>query len=56
MDCIDIKSRDNFRVGDNLISLASCVNVNGSKDLLMLWRSYNEGVKSCLFVVTGLKS
>lgn len=45
-----------MRVVNKSIYLALGVNMQGKKDLLVLWMSYNEGAKFWLSVLTELKS
>lgn len=56
LDCIVIKVRQDKRVINKSIYLALGINLEGPKELLELWISYNEGAKFWLCVLTELNN
>lgn len=56
LDALQVKIKDQGRVSNKAIYLASGVNMRGLKEVLGLWVSENEGAKFWLSVVTELKN
>jgi putative transposase len=55
-DALVVKVRDNNRVINKAVYLALAVNSNGTKELLGIWLSQNEGAKFWLGILTELKN
>ena len=56
MDALYVKMRDNGHVKNRAVYVAIGVNLEGSKEVLGLWSSDNEGAKFWLQVVTELRN
>lgn len=56
LDAIVLKIRDNGQVKNKALYLAIGINMEGSKEVLGMWISVNEGAKFWLSVVTELKN
>jgi putative transposase len=56
MDALYVKMRDNGHVRNRAVYIAIGVNLEGSKEVLGLWSSDNEGAKFWLQVVTELRN
>lgn len=50
MDCLVVKAKENQRLINKAVYLASGVNMEGQKELLEMWMSENKGVKFWLAV------
>src|SRR5580658_6395235 len=55
MDALHVKMRDNGHVRNRAVYIAIGVNLEGSKEVLGLWSSDNEGAKFWLQVATELR-
>jgi putative transposase len=55
-DALIVKVRDNNRVINKAVYLALAVNSSGTKELLGIWLSQNEGAKFWLGILTELKN
>jgi len=56
LDALQVKVKDQGRVSNKAIYLAIGVNLQGTKEVLGMWASENEGAKFWLAVVTELKN
>jgi putative transposase len=56
MDALYVKMRDNGHVRNRAVYVAIGVNMEGSKEVLGLWSSDNEGAKLWLQVLTEIKN
>ncbi len=56
LDALQVKIKDQGRVSNKAIYLAIGVNLQGTKEVLGMWASENEGAKFWLAVVTELKN
>ncbi len=56
LDALQVKIKDQGRVSNKAIYLASGVNMAGIKEVLGMWASENEGAKFWLSIVTELKN
>ncbi len=56
LDALQVKIKDQGRISNKAIYLAIGVNMQGTKEVLGLWASENEGAKFWLGVVTELKN
>lgn len=56
LDAIVVKAREDNRVINKAVYLALAINMDGSKEILGLWISNNEGAKFWLSIVTELKN
>ena len=56
LDCIVVKIRQDKRVINKAVYLALGVNMEGHKELLVLWLAENEGAKFWLSVLTELQN
>lgn len=56
MDALQVKMRDNGHVRNRAVYVAIGVNMEGTKEVLGLWTSDNEGAKLWLKVLTELKN
>ncbi len=55
LDALQVKVKDQGRVSNKAIYLAIGVNLQGTKEVLGLWASENEGAKFWLSIITELK-
>jgi len=56
LDALQVKVKDQGRVSNKAIYLAIGVNMAGTKEVLGLWASENEGAKFWLSIITELKN
>jgi putative transposase len=56
LDALQVKVKDQGRVSNKAIYLAIGVNLQGTKEVLGLWASENEGAKFWLSIITELKN
>lgn len=56
LDALQVKVKDQWRVSNKAIYLAIGVNLAGTKEVLGLWASENEGAKFWLSIITELKA
>jgi putative transposase len=56
LDALQVKVKDQGRVSNKAIYLAVGVNMQGTKEVLGLWASENEGAKFWLSIITKLKN
>lgn len=56
LDALQVKIKDQGRVSNKAIYLAIGVNLQGTKEVLGLWASENEGAKFWLSIITELKN
>ncbi len=56
LDALQVKVKDQGRISNKAIYLASGVNMQGIKEVLGLWASENEGAKFWLSIITELKN
>ncbi len=56
LDALQVKVKDQGRVSNKAIYLAIGVNMQGTKEVLGLWASENEGAKFWLSIITELKN
>ena len=56
LDALQVKIKTDGRVANKAIYLAIGVNMQGTKEVLGMWASENEGAKFWLAVVTELKN
>ena len=56
LDALQVKIKDQGRVSNKAIYLAIGVNLQGTKEVLGMWASENEGAKFWLAVVTEIKN
>lgn len=56
LDAVRVKGRSDGRVVNKAVHLAIGVNMEGSKEVLGMWTSENEGAKFWLQIVTELKN
>ena len=56
LDALQVKVKDQGRVSNKAIYLAIGVNTQGTKEVLGLWASENEGAKFWLSIITELKN
>ena len=55
MDALSVKMRHNGHVENRAVHVAIGINMEGSKEVLGLWTTANEGAKFWLQVMTELK-
>ncbi len=51
-----MKVKDQGRVSNKAIYLAIVINMSGTKEVLGMWASENEGIKLWLSIITELKN
>ena len=56
LDALQVKIKDQGRVSNKAIYLAIGVNMQGTKEVLGMWASENEGAKFWLSIITELKN
>jgi putative transposase len=56
LDALQVKVKDQGRVSNKAIYLAIGVNMSGTKEVLGMWASENEGAKFWLSIITELKN
>jgi putative transposase len=56
LDALQVKVKDQGRVSNKAIYLAIGVNLQGTKEVLGMWASENEGAKFWLSIITELKN
>jgi putative transposase len=56
LDALQVKVKDQGRVSNKAIYLAIGVNMSGTKEVLGMWASENEGAKFWLGIITELKA
>jgi len=56
LDALQVKVKDQGRVSNKAIYLAIGVNMQGTKEVLGLWASENEGAKFWLSIITELRT
>lgn len=56
LDALQVKVKDQGRVSNKAIYLAIGVNLQGTKEVLGMWASENEGAKFWLGIITELKN
>jgi putative transposase len=56
LDALQVKIKDQGRVSNKAIYLAIGVNMSGTKEVLGMWASENEGAKFWLSIITELKN
>jgi putative transposase len=56
LDALQVKVKDQGRVSNKAIYLAIGVNISGTKEVLGMWASENEGAKFWLSIITELKN
>jgi putative transposase len=56
LDALQVKVKDQGRVSNKAIYLAIGVNIAGTKEVLGMWASENEGAKFWLSIITELKT